>query len=175
VRACYLTAKALTTHSPYLQSVSFKSGETLDLSMREQMRLAKGFKRAEEPNMEKVFTAPLEQIRDEVQSQGGRFIVVLVPSREELYGAESAPQVLKLIGTLKPMLESHRLTVLDLYPLFRERGKDRSPFFQREMHLNAYGNQILADGIGEWIQESGALNDRVRIEPGGEPVRVAAR
>jgi lysophospholipase L1-like esterase len=174
VRACYLTAKALTTHSPYLQTVSFKSGETLNLSMREQIRLAKGFKRPEEPHMEQVFTEPLEQMRNEVQAEGGRLLVVLVPSREEIYGTDSAPQVLKMIDAVKPLLESRKLTVLDLYPLFRERGKDRSPFFEREMHLNAYGNQVLADGIGAWIQANGALTDRVKSTD-DEPMRLAAR
>jgi hypothetical protein len=166
VRAGYLSAKALTARSPYVEQVRFPSGEKLNLSMREQQRLARGIKRAEAPDVEQLFAEPLERLRASVESHGGRLVVALVPSREELYGTESAPSLLRTIEAVKALLAARQLPVLDLYPLFRERGKDRSPFFEREMHLNAYGNQVLADGLADWIQGNGvfATNETRRAD-----------
>jgi hypothetical protein len=99
--------------------------------------------------------APLERLRSQVEQDGGKMLVVLVPSREELYGAAAVPGLLRSIEEAKALLAARQLPVLDLYPLFRERGRDRAPFFQRDMHLNAFGSQLVAEGIGDWIEQAG--------------------
>ncbi len=50
-------------------------------------------------------------------------------------------------------LEARGLPVLDLYPVFRELGRERSPFYRADPHPNAFGNQIIADALAKWITD----------------------
>ena len=127
------------------------NGDVVFLSAREEMRLARGTDRPGRPNIRETFFGPLERLRAEVAEDGGRFVIVLVPSKEELYGAEALPEVLRTVQEMKAELASRQLPVLDLYPAFRRLGRDRSPFYRADMHLNEFGNQIVADAIGRWI------------------------
>ena len=154
-RAAYLAPKALMAHSPYTEVVTFRHGEKMYLSPREQLRLSKGIVRPGTPNIASLFVEPLENLRRAVEAQGGRLLVVLVPSREEIYGAAAAPQVLNTIHALKPLLESAKLPVLDTYPIFSAQAMARPLYFPRDMHLNAAGNALLAAAIAERIERDG--------------------
>jgi lysophospholipase L1-like esterase len=76
-----------------------------------------------------------------------------MPSKEELYGAESFPDVLRAVQEVRAELEARHLPVLDLYPVFRELGQERPPFYRVDIHPNELGNQIAADAIAKWIGE----------------------
>ena len=80
-------------------------------------------------------------------------MVALLPSKEELYAAEAYPAVLRSVQEVKAELEARRLAVLDLYPAFRERGREVPPFYRADIHLNELGNQIAADEIASWIAD----------------------
>ena len=45
------------------------------------------------------------------------------------------------------------LATLDLYPLFRQLGATQALFYRLDMHLNEYGNRIVADAVAKWIAE----------------------
>jgi lysophospholipase L1-like esterase len=132
---------------------AFPNGDEVLLSTREQWRLANGFERPDTPNLREVFVRPLERLRTEVEGNGGRFVVALVPSKEELYGAASFPEVLRAIQEVKPELEARGLPVLDLYPTFRARGMESAPYYRLDMHLNELGNRLVADELEKWILE----------------------
>jgi lysophospholipase L1-like esterase len=102
-------------------------------------------------DIREVFFRPLEQLKSEVEADGGRFLIVLVPSKEELYAARAFPAVLRPIQEVRAGLAAKGLPVLDLYPVFRERGGEHSPFYRADMHLDQLGNRILADAVAQWI------------------------
>jgi lysophospholipase L1-like esterase len=151
VRAGYAGVRSLLGADQTVEQVTFPNGEILYLSTREQKRLAKGLTRPGTPNLREIFFRPLERLRTEVEAYGGRFVTVLVPSKEELYAAEAYPTVLRTVQEVKSDLASRGLPVLDLYPAFRERGRVSPVFYRADMHLNELGNQIVADEIGKWI------------------------
>jgi hypothetical protein len=153
LRAGYRSLKSLLGRQVIRERVSFPNGDTILLSVRDQERLAEGMDRPGTPDIREIFFHPLEQLRTEVEAEGGRFLIVLVPSKEELYGAEVFPAILRPIQEVRSGLESRGLPVLDLYPAFRKLGRERPPFYRADMHLNALGNQIVADALATWIAD----------------------
>ena len=140
--------------------VRFPSGQDLLLSTRESERLTRGITRQGAPHIEETFFAPLEQLRAEVEASGSRFVIALVPSKEELYGAETTPEILRSIDEIRAGLQARDLAVLDLYPVFVERGTRSPPFYHADMHLNPLGNEIVADAMAEWIAAEGVFAAR---------------
>ncbi len=152
VRAGYGSIKPLFNGTPLLEQVTFANGDTTFLSARAQRRLAQGMERPGAPDLRAIFFGPLDQLRTEVEAAGGRLVVALLPSKEELYGAEAFPAVLRSVEEVKAELEARQLPILDLYPAFRELGRQKSPFYRADIHLNELGNQIVADAIAGWIE-----------------------
>ncbi|MGH6906070.1 MAG: SGNH/GDSL hydrolase family protein [Geminicoccaceae bacterium] len=152
VRAGYGSVRSLFNGSPILEQVPFLNGDTVLLSAALQKRLAQGFERPDAPDLREVFFRALEGLRTEVEAHGGRFVIALLPSKEELYGAGAFPAVLRPMQEVKAELEARRLPILDLYPAFRELGREKPPFYRADIHLNELGNQIVADAMGRWIE-----------------------
>jgi lysophospholipase L1-like esterase len=152
VRAGYGSIKPLFNGTPLLEQVTFANGDTTFLSARAQRRLAQGMERPGAPDLRAIFFGSLDQLRTEVGAAGGRLVVALLPSKEELYGAEAFPAVLRSVEEVKAELEARQLSILDLYPAFRELGRQKSPFYRADIHLNELGNQIVADAIAGWIE-----------------------
>jgi hypothetical protein len=152
VRAGYRTIKSLFNGTPILEQVTFANGDTTFLSARVQRRLSQGMKRPDAPDLRAIFFGPLDQLRTEVEAAGVGFVVALLPSKEELYGAQAFPAVLRAVEEVKAELEARRLPILDLYPAFHELGLQKSPFYRADIHLNELGNQIVADAIAGWIE-----------------------
>lgn len=128
-------------------------GEIVYLSVRDQARLLAGWDRAEMPDLRDRFFAPLATLRDEVEADGGRFLVVLFPSKEELYGAGAIPGLLQPVQVAREELAQRRLPYLDLYPRFQETASAKAAFFPRDMHLNAYGHQLVARILADTIRQ----------------------
>ena len=84
-----------------------------------------------------------------------------MPSKEELYGAEAFPAVLRPVEEVKAELAARQLPILDLYPALRELGLEKSPFYRTDIHLNELGNQIVADAIAGWIEDETDLHDPI--------------
>jgi SGNH hydrolase-like domain, acetyltransferase AlgX len=152
LRAGYGSIKTLLNGTPLLEQITFANGETMFLSARAQQRLAKGLDRPGAPSLREDFFGPLDQLRTAVEGAGARLVVALLPSKEELYAAEAYPAVLRPVEDVKAELEARQLPVLDLYPAFRELGRDKPPFYRIDIHLNELGNQIVADAIADWIE-----------------------
>lgn len=168
IRAAYGGVQSLLETDRILERVTFPNGDTIFLSAREEIRLARGTDRLDTPNLREIFFRPLERLRTEVEEDGDRFVIVLVPSKEEIYGAEAFPAVLRTMQEVKSELESRQLPVLDLYPVFRELGRERPPFYRADMHLNEFGNRIVAEAIEQWIvDEKIFTGPSAAADPGG--------
>ncbi len=153
VRAGYESIKPRFNGTPTLEEVTFASGDTTFLSARAQKRLARGMDRPGAPNLRETFFGSLDKLRTEVGAAGARFVIALMPSKEELYGAEAFPAVLRPVEEVKAELAARQLPILDLYPALRELGLEKSPFYRTDIHLNELGNQIVADAIAGWIED----------------------
>ena len=151
-RAVTLTATALLTRRHMAEVVPFPAGDTLFLSVRLQHTLAQGLDRGDTPNLRQVFFGPLMELQRKVETDGGRFVVVLLPSKEEIYGAEAFPAVLRTWREAKQELTTRGIPFIDLYPAFRL-GKSEPPaFFPTDIHFTERGNRIIADSIAAWAR-----------------------
>jgi len=94
----------------------------------------------------------LREIRALAEGQGAELLVMLIPSKEEIYGGVSIPEVLEQDHTLEQCLRQQKFSVLSLYDAIATRGRDQAAFFTHDIHLNAYGNQIVADRLVKWLK-----------------------
>ncbi|HEX5438117.1 MAG TPA: hypothetical protein VFW98_13205 [Gemmatimonadaceae bacterium] len=153
LRAVYYAGRGLVRSDSLTGQVNFPDGEMLLLSVRAQRRLARGATRADVA-LASDFIRPLSTLRAAADSDGARFVVVLLPSKEEIYGATTFPAVLATVRDVRAALSAAGLPMLDLYSLFRARGSERPPFYEHDIHFNAYGNQLVAQALDAWIVDS---------------------
>ena len=111
-----------------------------------------GWNRAEMRELGERFFAALATLRDEVEADGGRFLVVLFPSKEELYAAAAITGLLQPVQIAREELTQRKLPFLDLYPQFQQTARSRAAFFPRDMHLNAAGHQLVARILADEIR-----------------------
>ncbi len=152
LRAVFYGVEEMAARDGAEGRVRFQDGEEVYLSLRAQRHLAGG---AERPgfDLRADFVPPLQRLQDEVEAEGGRFVVALLPSKEEIYGARSFPQVRNTISEVREALDAAALPLLDLYGAFADVGSARPLFYRRDIHFNAAGNRLVADALGEWVRE----------------------
>lgn len=143
-----------------VEQVALDSGEILNVSARDQKRLLRGWERPAMPDIRQVFFEPLEQMQAEVEAQGGRFLVVLFPCKEELYGAEVFPELLVPVEQTRVELEARGIPTLDLYPEFTKSAHSRAAFYPNDMHMNALGHEMTAQALAMHLATDQAEQDQ---------------
>jgi hypothetical protein len=136
-----------------IDSATLTNGETMLLSVGEGARLTRGLDRPGAPDLEDLFFRPLIQMKSEVEGRGGRFVVLLIPSKEELYAAQALPDILRTWRETKVELAARGLPTVDLYPVLGEHAQSRPPFFRVDTHLNEHGNRVVAEALANWVTE----------------------
>jgi hypothetical protein len=98
-----------------------------------------------------IFSSSVDHLREVVEQSGARLVLVLIPSKSELFAVDASLTTLNLASRLKERLRATGLPVIDLYPVLQQRGIMRAPYFRLDGHLNEYGNQIVADELAAWV------------------------
>jgi hypothetical protein len=93
----------------------------------------------------------LEKLRDLVAHHDAVLLVMLIPSKEELFGVNASARDLNIVSRTRQRLEERKFLVLDLYPAIQQGGARQSPYFIRDIHLNEYGNGIVAEQFVAWF------------------------
>lgn len=140
-----------------VEQVVLANGDVQYLSARDASRLMRGWDRSAMPDIRRIFYEPLEQLQAEVEAAGGKFLVVLVPSKEELYAAEAFPEVLGPVRQARTDLAARQIPTLDLYPVLGRSGVSRSVFYRTDIHLNAIGNRVVSGALASWIARGAAV------------------
>jgi hypothetical protein len=94
----------------------------------------------------------VQKLRDLALRQNARLAVVLIPSKEELFAVDDAARKGNIVARTRQRLREANLPILDLYPAIQEGGARHSPYFQLDIHLNEYGNRIVAHQFISWFQ-----------------------
>jgi hypothetical protein len=137
---------------PYVERVTLGGRDTLYLSAKTQEALAQGFTRPGLPELKRVFFEPLVRLRDEVEAKGGTVLVVLIPSKEELYAVEAYPRVLRAVRETRSGLDSLGLATVDLYPPMEAAARRGAAlFFSRDIHFTVAGNRLVAEALADSI------------------------
>ncbi len=157
LRAVLQRIKSLRGTREPIERVVLAEGGVMYLSARDEQRLMTGWRRPGTPDIRNIFFEPLEQLQAEVESNGGQFLVVLFPSKEELFAAEVFPEILEPVRQARIELAARHIPTLDLYPVLQNAGISQPVFFLIDMHPNARGHRIVADALAQWIAQKGVF------------------
>ncbi len=104
------------------------------------------------------------QTRDIVEKNGGKFIIVLMPAKEETYRSLVEPVMGKAAvdAIAAPRLQlldfcnSEHLICLDLLPVLQAQAEqNQQVYFPSDPHFNERGNQIVGVAIAQFLQSEG--------------------
>lgn len=117
--------------------------------------------------------AIISRLRDEVEADGSRFGVVIIPAREQVYpeqwqrGVEANPALSQLSldltlpnQKLAQLLSRQQIAHLDLLPIFQTAAAeaDTPPlYFAHDGHWTAAGHQVTAEAVHQFLQDSALL------------------
>jgi hypothetical protein len=104
----------------------------------------------------------LEKLRDLVARNAGKLLVMLIPSKEELFGVNGSIRGLNIVSRTRQRFEDAKLPVLDLYPAILKGGLSQSPYFSRDIHLNEHGNRIVAEQFVRWFNGQGTATQYMK-------------
>ena len=98
--------------------------------------------------------------REMVDSTGGTLLILLMPTKEQVYrdlsepllGADKLALLDQPYQMMKDFCAQENLTCIDLLPIFQQHT-DEQLYFTTDMHLNKRGNEVLAETLAGWIQE----------------------
>lgn len=132
--------------------VDVADGSTLFLDRTKAPFAARSFSGAE-VEFDRL-AAGLERLESVVREAEGRLLVVLLPSKEEIYMGRSTDDGASAAGTARGLLRDRGIETLDLYPVLLESRADEAAYYQRDLHFNATGNRIVADAFVSWFAEA---------------------
>ena len=96
-----------------------------------------------------------------VEDMNGELLIVIIPTREEVYrditipimGEESVDRLQSARDAMLALCEELSLNCFDAYDVFVDHANNgEALYFSDDMHLNPYGNQILAEALATYLQ-----------------------
>ncbi|MEP7289157.1 MAG: hypothetical protein ABI947_25675 [Chloroflexota bacterium] len=107
------------------------------------------------------------QTRDLVEKNGGKFVVVVMPTKEEAYRSLTEPQMGKaaIDAIAAPRLnmldlcQSQHLVCFDALPTLQtEAAIGHQVYFPTDPHLNDLGNRLVGEAVSEFLKTQGLNN-----------------
>lgn len=120
---------------------------------RVKVQFAKGVEPSDADRQVDLLLTSLGDLRTLAERGGAALAVMLIPSKEEIYAVPAEASRDNAVAQVRRRLDEAGIPFLDLYPIFRERGRERSLYFSRDIHLNAYGNQVVAEAFVAWQRD----------------------
>ncbi len=96
-----------------------------------------------------------------VDELNGNLVVVIIPSREEVYrditepimGEEALSRLESARIAMLSLCDELSLICFDAYEtLSTQANSGEALYFSDDMHLNPYGNQVLAEALADWLE-----------------------
>lgn len=143
-------------------SVRYADGQIMQFGKRYERTALDMSRPANQYGLERS-RAAFQQAQDIVAGWGGELVVVIIPTREEVYETLTEP----IMGKAElDKQRSARLAMLDLCAELDLRCRDLLLGFQQlaqddtvlyyadDMHLNRAGNQVLAAFLTQWLEDT---------------------
>jgi len=98
--------------------------------------------------------------RDLVNAYGGSLVIILIPTKEQVYrdltepliGAEHMALLDQNYQMMLDFCAEQNFSCLDMLPVFQEYA-DEQLYYTTDIHLNPRGNEVLADYLAGWLAE----------------------
>lgn len=130
-------------------------GKTFELADGNRIRLTPSFvahAQPESPTFNLILDA-IEETRMLAEKTGTQFLVVLVPTKEEIYLPLFGKPTPDTIRPFSQALEERGIAYLDLAPYFLGSAKEGTQlYFEVDGHPNATGYKILADAVKSYLK-----------------------
>jgi hypothetical protein len=145
--------------------VSPFSGETIECGNGGRLRLVPGLYAARakmarpgDPSFELVMDT-IERAAAVTHQQGTELLVLLFPTKEEVYLPVSGKRVPLLLEPFRAELEKRRIPHLDLTPFFQnEARRGECVFFEVDGHPNVRGEQLIASVLADTLRNRADLS-----------------
>lgn len=128
-------------------------GRTIELANGERLQLVLPRPGGVDPRDVDRTSAAVGRLRDRVAQTGGRLLVLLMPSKEEVYLPLLGENVASATAAVKAKLVEAGVPVLDLGDVLRARASLDGPalYFSIDGHPNPAGQAILAEAVRDWL------------------------
>ena len=88
----------------------------------------------------------LERLRYLLEISGeGTLLVMLIPANEERFAMSADDNPQDVMAHVTNRFSELGVPFLDLYPILCARGAEKAVYLPRDLHLNALGNQTVAE------------------------------
>lgn len=130
-------------------------GHTLVLEDGTRLRLVVPRREPIDPVELERTVGAVEQIRSEVERLGGRFFVLLMPSKEEVYLSLAGIDAPSPSASVRAQLQRRGIAFLDLGDILRAEASLRGPalYFEVDGHPNPDGQAIIAEAVAAWLED----------------------
>lgn len=130
--------------------------------------LIRAFDMSEARNLEgeQISHDAILRTRDIVEDNGGTFVIVLIPTKEEIYRAWTEPEMGAAVidgleaprRRLLAFCEAEGLTCFDAEAALKAASADGTHlYYKDDMHLNPAGNHVLAGALAAFLEERGIV------------------
>lgn len=115
---------------------------------------------------EQISQRAIRETRDTVEKNGGIFVVVIVPTKEEIYRRWTEPEMgaARIDGLEAPrrrlmaFCAAQDLTCFDAEAALKAASAGGAHlYYKDDMHLNPAGNRVLADAVAAFLDERGIV------------------
>ncbi|HRE49082.1 MAG TPA: hypothetical protein PLD47_15245 [Aggregatilineales bacterium] len=111
---------------------------------------------------EELTYAAVRAVRGRVEGNGGRFVMILMPTKEEVYRSLTAPilgaETFQTLETprlrMADFCQREGIAYLDLSDVLgAAAARGELVFFPDDIHLNPLGNRLVAEAIAAWVRD----------------------
>lgn len=135
------------------------AGQTVEMADGSRLRLAPSILRREaerarpgNPDFERVMEA-IEATRVKAEADGASFLVLIIPTKEEVYLPTLGRPFPDTAGPFARQLDAAGIPTLNLTPTFREHASaGEALFFEVDGHANARGYRLMADALLNYLE-----------------------
>jgi len=110
---------------------------------------------------ERLSHAAILETKKQVEGYGGKFVMILIPTKEEIFSANTAAKMEQSIidqiseprRRMLAFCKEQSISCLDLYDALRAQAdKGIQGYFARDMHLNGRGNEAVAEAVTAFLK-----------------------